>query len=495
MRHSNTSSESHQASGVTQTQQSRSLAQGKPIMPTQSTSLLQSMPSTPATTFTSRYLSTSNIPFTLGSHARTNTSTTDNTNTTTADNVNTNTTDTKRNLPSNSKLARDDRAVKTDNSKKFKASSKHEEMMKPMPMIPSASSASVSMEQKGTGIQFISQSAQLTTESTASSHKTISSPYPSSLVDETSKLEQISKSPRITSPRLSKNKKPEILKSSTTPAKSAEIKEFFSGVLTPVGNKPPPTQSALRESGTSSESALSSSQTAASSPAATSLIPVHSSESRSASDVEADNCVDAAETPKTVDDEAKVDLGCELRFETFIKPENNGRGKSKSKETSFTHSCETTFESEDAQIKHYLEHLLAQGPHLQCPVKNCRMVLFSDKEMAEHSLKFHQKTLPTSPPQPTQKSQQQSKHKRTRLQSKGGKANSSTPVISTIVVATSNPGTKPKSESKLTTTSNRKRKSLKASRSSRSESNSSQKNEDLFYEDAPPIVLGRLFTR
>ncbi|KAF9113479.1 hypothetical protein BGX27_001491 [Mortierella sp. AM989] len=244
-----------------------------------------------------------------------------------------------------------------------------------------------------------------------------------------------------------------------------------------------------------SESMLLSGQTPASTPRPSSITPACSSESSAALDIENIRLSDieyVAETPEAVvgQDDEEAGIECELRF----KLSNNIRGKSRTKEAPLlTHSCETHFESEALQIKHYLEHVIAQGPYLQCPVISCRMAFLSDSEMTEHSRKWHPQLSPPSSQPTPQKIQQQSKQKRTRLQSKGGKANSITPVISTVDAATVNPLTQSKLEPNLRD-QGQKKKLAKPSRSLRSERNTARSNNDMYYTDEPKR-LGQLFTR
>ncbi|KAF9898125.1 hypothetical protein BX616_004460 [Lobosporangium transversale] len=122
------------------------------------------------------------------------------------------------------------------------------------------------------------------------------------------------------------------------------------------------------------------------------------------------------------------------------------RGKAKAH--GFTYDCSSLFETDTDEIKHYLEHLILQGPLLVCNNRLCRMMFVSEQELADHQQQHHRKPSRSSVPAPAsptpsslplsrssrssvspspsknsiQKKLNHSKQKKTRIQSEGGKA-------------------------------------------------------------------------
>ncbi|KAG0205978.1 hypothetical protein BGX28_002528 [Mortierella sp. GBA30] len=99
-------------------------------------------------------------------------------------------------------------------------------------------------------------------------------------------------------------------------------------------------------------------------------------------------------------------------------------------------SCRSRYESEIDLINHYLEHLSFQGPHLECPIKSCRMILRPQEQLTNHNHRFHpelskvqSKTTSTSTKKPPSTPRSSHSPKRKASGSKStGSSRSETPV-------------------------------------------------------------------
>ncbi|KAF9200550.1 hypothetical protein BGZ49_009204 [Haplosporangium sp. Z 27] len=478
---SGATSEGLQVSGVTQTQQDQSMVVGKPLTVTQSSSAQQKTDSAQATVLESRLSSIPKSSF--SKHISPS-----------QDEPAVLISETKKHTTVNdSKLALVDDSTK---DKKSKVSSRDGELEKLMlsffsrkPSTPTSAS-SVSMERKSSDPTSRSQKRRTLAESLSSLDNTskslrIKAFHPA---DETLKLV------RATLPHLSPSKA-ELSSSSTLKNKRSRTSSIMSTTLIPKTASTSPIESTrttdMRNTPLATQSARVLESGLPSEPIPSTLIPKNNMESSAVSDIEVDSCTDMEDASRRSEIEAgektQPSLKCELRLK---QKENDVRGKAKAKDSQlFTHSCDTSFETEELHIQHYLEHIIAQGPYLQCPTTSCRMLFLNDSELEEHDLRFHLKPTTTSSLQPTpQKSpQQHSKQRRTRLQSKGGKVNNDSPAVSTIGRARANAVVK--------SASSQKRKPIKVSRSSRSGRNIKAEDESLLHDDTPPIVLGRLLTR